>query len=136
MAKKMTRKEALQTAIEIMVEWQQENFGSESLAGSHTEEAVRVIEKMIESIDKQAARPRAKSSTRIQNEGMAKELITALKNHNEPVNTKWISEHVRFATTSQKAVAIAKIAIEWGEVKTVKIKNRTYYAPIDWEPAN
>lgn len=129
--KKMTRREALTSAIEIITEWQAENFEPEDVAGAHTEDVIAVLEKMIASIDKQAARPKSKSSARIQNEPMARDFIAQLQKINEPVNAKWMTEHVKFCLTSQKAVAIAKIAEEWGAIEKVSIKNRTYYVPVE-----
>ena len=57
----------------------------------------------------------------------------------EPVNAKWMTYNVRFCTTPQKAVAVAKIAEEWGAIERVSIKNRTFYSlvkcfevPAEW----
>ena len=85
------------------------------------------------SIEKQKSRPRSKSSARIQNEPIAKEFIAKIQAVDEPVNAKWMTYNVRYCTTSQKAVAIARIAEEWGAIEKVSIKNRTYYVPVkDW----
>ena len=119
----MTRAEAL----ELMLELTREGFEAEEV-----QKAREVLEKMLASINKQAARPRSKSSARLQNEPMAKEFIAKLREHGQPVNTKWMCENIRYCIHSQKAVAIAKIAIEWGEVEKVTIKGRTYYVPAGW----
>lgn len=124
--KKMTRKEAL----ELMLDVTREGFET-----AEVQEARAILAHMIEQIDKQAARPKSKSSARVQNEPMAREFIHQLQALGEPVNAKWMTEHIKFCLTSQKAVAIAKIAIDWGAVEKVSIKNRTYYVAVDgWSP--
>ena len=123
--KKMTRAEALTNVITHLHEL-------EEYAGDNWSDEIAVLEKMLTSINKQAARPRSKSSARLQNEPMAKEFIAKLREHGQPVNTKWMCENIRYCIHSQKAVAIAKIAIEWGEVEKVTIKGRTYYVPAGW----
>lgn len=123
--KKMTRAEALTNVLHFLNE--DEVYGKDNWV-----EEIEVLEKMLASINKQAARPRSKSSARLQNEPMAKEFIAKLREHGQPVNTKWMCENIRYCIHSQKAVAIAKIAIEWGEVEKVTIKGRTYYVPAGW----
>lgn len=123
--KKMTRAEALTNVLRFLNE--DEVYGKDNWV-----EEIEVLEKMLASINKQAARPRSKSSARLQNEPMAKEFIAKLREHGQPVNTKWMCENIRYCIHSQKAVAIAKIAIEWGEVEKVTIKGRTYYVPAGW----
>lgn len=123
--KKMTRAEALTNVLRFLNE--DEVYGKDNWV-----EEIEVLEKMLTSINKQAARPRSKSSARLQNEPMAKEFIAKLREHGQPVNTKWMCENIRYCIHSQKAVAIAKIAIEWGEVEKVTIKGRTYYVPAGW----
>ncbi len=127
MTKKMTRKEALDTAIEIMTEYLHVSFGEDDFSASHTEEAIGIIRNMIAQIDKQAARPKSKTAARRQNEELAKVFVELLKNEKEPVNAKWMTYHVKYCLTTQKAVAIAAIAEEWGMIEKVTIKNRTYY---------
>ena len=123
MAEKMTRREALETAIEIM----NEHVTPEDLACVHTEKAIAVLQNMIAQIDKQAARPKSKSSARIQNEPIAREFIKVLAKEGQPLSAKDMTYRVRYCTTSQKAVAIAKIAEEWGAIEKVTIKNRVFY---------
>lgn len=123
--KKMTRAEALTNVLRFLNE--DEVYGKDNWV-----EEIKVLEKMLASINKQAARPRSKSSARLQNEPMAKEFIAKLREHGQPVNTKWMCENIRYCIHSQKAVAIAKIAIEWGEVEKITIKGRTYYVPAGW----
>lgn len=123
--KKMTRAEALEFAIDNIVA----NCGDD-LEKCGGDVAIKVIEKMLASIEKQKSRPRSKSSARIQNEPIAKEFIAKIQEVGEPVNAKWMTYNVRYCTTSQKAVAIARIAEEWGAIEKVSIKNRTYYVPV------
>ena len=124
--KKMTRAEALRNVIVYL-------RGEEQFANNDWADEIAVLDKMLASIEKQKSRPRSKSSARIQNEPIAKEFIAKIQAVNEPVNAKWMTYNVRYCTTSQKAVAIARIAEEWGAIEKVSIKNRTYYVPVkDW----
>lgn len=127
MPKKMTRKEALQTAIEIMTEYLHVSFGENDFSATHTEKAITTLEKMVAQIDKQAARPKTKSKTRLENERMAQEFIILLQDKNEPVNATWISENVKYCMSPQKAVKVAQIAEEWGAIERITTKKRTYY---------
>ena len=135
--KKMTRKEALTTATEIMNEWVTQEFADDELAATHTKEAIEVLHKMIASIEKQASKPKGKTSARIQNEGYARKLIELLRAMPEPqpINATWIAEHIPYVMTSQRGYHVAKIAIEWGALEEVTIKKRTYYTFVEtWEP--
>jgi len=137
MTKKMTRKEALTTLIEIAEEWKSQNFATDSFSGQHTEEAIEIAHKMIASIDKQAARPKSKTSARIQNENFAKQLILKLREMDDPkpFNATWIAENIPYVMSSQRGYHVAKIAIEWGALEEVTIKKRTFYQFVEtWEP--
>ena len=114
--KKMTRKEALEIAMNELE--------------LHSE-PWEVLHKMVEQIEKQAKRPRSKSSARVTNEPIAREFVKKLAAAGEPVNAKWMTYNVRFCTTPQKAVAVAKIAEEWGAIERVSIKNRTFYSLVE-----
>ena len=114
--KKMTRKEALEIAMNELE--------------LHSE-PWEVLHKMVEQIEKQAKRPRSKSSARVANEPIAREFVKKLAAAGEPVNAKWMTYNVRFCTTPQKAVAVAKIAEEWGAIERVSIKNRTFYSLVE-----
>lgn len=123
--KRMTRAEALRNVIVHLRDSEQH--------GNDWADEIAVLDKMLVSIEKQKSRPRSKSSARIQNEPIAKEFIAKIQAVDEPVNAKWMTYNVRYCTTSQKAVAIARIAEEWGAIEKVSIKNRTYYVPVkDW----
>ena len=123
MADKMTRKEALEFAIDNIVA----NCGDD-LKKCGGDKAIEVIERMIASIDKQANRPKGTSKARLINEKLADDLVGAMVAYDAPVNTKWITEHVKFVTTSQKANAVVKVAIEKGDiVRTVDEKKHVWY---------
>ena len=117
---KMTRREALVNVITHLRDC--ENYANEDWR-----EEIAILDNMVAQIDEQAARPRSKSTARLQNEPLARNLIEKMREHDKPVTAKWISEHVRFVTTSQKAVAVAKIAEEWGEIERVMIEKRPHY---------
>lgn len=121
--KKMTRAQAIDFAIDAIhcVANDRELNEDEILA-------ITALEKMAASIAKQAARPKGKTSARIQNEKLAKDFIAKLQTLTKPeVNAKWIANNIPYVMTSQKAVAIAKIAEEWGAITRVTEKKRTYY---------
>lgn len=136
MTKKMTRKEALNFAIEAittMIEWEDDKLLKEC------DEVINIMRNMIAQIDKQTARPKSKSSARVANEPIAREFIKVLAKEGNPLSAKEMTYKVRFCTTSQKAVAIAKIAEEWGAIEKVTIKNRVFYRlnpdfeiPLEW----
>lgn len=129
MTKKMTRKEALLIAIDAL-DGDIDNMIADHVSHDfieESEEAIAIIKKMIEQIDKQAARPKTKSTARIENERMAREFIPMLRELGKPVSAKWMTEHIRYCNSSQKAVQVAKVAEEWGAIKRVTIKKRTYY---------
>lgn len=123
MAKKMTRKEALEHAIKFITD----ECDAAGVWEDYDREAVSTLCNMIEQIDKQAARPKTKSTARIENERMAREFIPMLRELGKPVSAKWMTEHIRYCSSPQKAVQVAKIAEEWGAIKRVTIKKRTYY---------
>ena len=132
MTKKMTRREALENAI---------NWIEEGAQGEDIEmlETASILRNMVVQIDKQAARPKSKSSARVANEPIAREFIKVLAKEGNPLSAKEMTYKVRFCTTSQKAVAIAKIAEEWGAIEKVTIKNRVFYRlnpdfeiPLEW----
>ena len=123
MTKKMTRREALTNVVCFLRE--NEQYGDDWAA------EIEVLDKMIEQIDKQASRPKAKTTARLQNEQMAREFIALIRDYGKPVNATWMTEHIRYCLNSQKAVQVAKIAEEWGAIERITIKKRTYYEYID-----
>ena len=92
----MTRAQAIAIAIESVT----------------NEEARNILEKM----HAQLVKPRAKSNTpskaRIQNETLARAMADAIAAKGEPVNTKWICEHVSGILTPQKATAVCRVAVD------------------------
>ena len=133
MTDKMTRKEALNTAIEIMNEFCANNWEPQDLARTHTAQAIAVLEKMIAQIDKQTARPKGKTSARIQNENSARLLCQMLapKDSDFVINAKWIADNIKGVMTSQRGYHVAQIAIEWNMLEEIMIKKRTYYTKTD-----
>ena len=126
MTKKMTRKEALENVVRFLRDNEQYLPDGDDWSAE-----IKVLDNMIAQIDKQAARPKSKTAARRQNEKLAKEFIELLKKEQQPVNAKWMTYHVKYCLTTQKAVAIAAIAEEWGDIEKVTIKNRTYYQLIE-----
>ena len=129
MADKMTRKEALELAINLVEH--------SDLDMEQAEEACEVLRKMVASIEKQNNRPKSKTSARLQNENSAKLLVEKLRetHHTEPINATWIAENIPYVMTSQRGYHVAKIAREWGALEEVTIKKRTYYVLVEtWEP--
>lgn len=119
MSKKMTRQIALENVIAFLRDNEQ--------YGDNWSEEIEVLDNMLAQIYKQAMRPKSKSTARIQNEPIAREFIKVLAKEGQPLSAKDMTYHVRYCTTSQKAVAIAKIAEEWGAIEKVTIKNRVFY---------
>ena len=92
-------------------------------------EVAEVLGKMYASITKPRTKSDAPSKARILNESLATAAVAAIREHGEPVSTKWITEHVNGILTPQKATAVMKLAIERGEVTREKDgKNVTYSA--------
>ena len=110
----MTRKDALINAIAL--------FPSDA-------PEVAVLQKMLDSITKPRKKSDAPSKARVENEKLARDMRDAMLNHNEPVSTKWVTEHVRGILTTQKAAAVARVGVELGIIeKLVDGRNVTYKA--------
>lgn len=117
--KKMTRKEALEIAIE--------RFNPD--ADKVDAEVVKVFRKMLASIEKQSKRPRGTSRARVENEKLADNLVGEMVAYGKPVNTKWITEHVQYILTPQKATAVCKVAMDKGDIiRTVDEKKKVWYS--------
>lgn len=102
-------------------------FLNDMLALELTDDQRDCAEKWLASLEKKAAAPRV-NKTRIANEALATDVVAAMVAHaDEPINAKWISEHVAGITTASKAVAVVKVAIERGELEKYQEKGRTYY---------
>ena len=123
--KKMTRKEALENVIAFL-----------KFADDDWSEEIEVLSKMVESLNKQASKPKGKTTARIQNEKYFAEMYRKMqerKNH-EPVTPKWVTENVKGVMSTQRAVWVAKIGKEQGLIKEIRVKKDVFYALIDWEP--
>lgn len=126
--KKMTRAEAVQFAIDYLAD----GIDCEILKeDDQVNEVLATLEKMHTQLMKPRKKSNAKSSARVANEPIAREFVKKLATAGEPVNAKWMTYNVRFCTTPQKAVAVAKIAEEWGAIERVSIKNRTFYSLVE-----
>lgn len=122
--KKMTRKEALEFAIDNIVA----NCGDD-LEKCGGDVAIEVINKMLASIEKQSKRPRGTSRVRIENEKLADNLVGEMVAYGKPVNTRWITEHVQYILTPQKATAVCKVAMDKGDIiRTVDEKKKVWYS--------
>lgn len=129
---KMTRKEALKIAVSLIEDeiWNLHNDGYPQDA-EDCKKALPILQNMIGQIDKQAARPKTKTRARAENERMAQEFIALIREYGKPVSAKWMTEHIRYCASPQKAVQVAKVAEEWGAIERVTIKKRTYYEYVD-----
>ena len=77
----------------------------------------------------QISKPRAKavSKARVLNESRAAKVRDAISANGDGVNSKWIADHVDGIDTTQKAVAVCKVAVELGYIhRNVDGKNITY----------
>lgn len=112
--KKMTRKAAVEFAIEVIRDHEGEC------------EALEILEKMHEQLAKPRKKSDTKSKARILNESLADKCVAAMEGH-ENVTSKWLMEHVNGLMTPQKTTAVMKIAVEDGRVvKTKDGKTVTY----------
>lgn len=110
----MTRKDALINAIAL--------FPSDA-------PEVPVLQKMLDSITKPRKKSEGPTKARMENEKLARDMRDAMLTANEPVSTKWVTEHVRGILTTQKAAAVARVGVELGIIaKTVDGRNVTYTA--------
>lgn len=125
--KKMTRKEALEAAIYLVKLAADETINTDNAA--NWGEVAEVLEKMHASIEKQSKRPRGTSRARIENEKLADNLVGEMVAYGKPVNTKWITEHVQYILTPQKATAVCKVAMDKGDIiRTVDEKKKVWYS--------
>ena len=120
--KKMTRKEALEMAIDLVKQTATEDDGAWT-------EVAEVLTKMHEQVSKSRKKPEGPSKARRENEVLAREAVKAIAEKGEPVTGKWIQEHIRFIASPQKVTAVMKVAAELGLAERVKEgKNVTYVA--------
>lgn len=114
--KKMTRVEALNIALDVLVEHEGEC------------EATEVIRKHIAQLSKPRKKADGPSKTRRENEQLLIAMIEAIEAKGEPVTSKWVTEHVRGLLTPQKVTAVAKIGIDDGRLVRIKEGKAVYYA--------
>jgi len=122
--KKMTRKEALQWTLDIVADYASDYPENAEMANQVWE----VLNKMLAQVSKSRKKSDAPSKTRIQNEGLANQCVAAIAAHgDEPVNSKWLQEHVHGLMSPQKTTAVMKIAIEDGRIVKEKDGKNTVY---------
>lgn len=90
-------------------------------------EVVEVLRKMHAQVTKPRKKSDAPSKTQIMNRNLAAAAVAAIREHGEPVTSKWICEHVNGIMTPQKCTAVMKVAVDAGEaVKNKDGKAVTY----------
>lgn len=77
-------------------------------------EVAEVLTKMHASITKPRAKQEGPTKTQRENLKLAQDMRAAIEQHGAPVNSKWVTEHVRGILTPQKVTAVAKVAIANG----------------------
>jgi hypothetical protein len=77
-------------------------------------EVAEVLTKMHATITKPRAKQEGPTKTQRENLKLAQDMRAAIEQHGAPVNSKWVTEHVRGIITSQKVTAVAKVAIANG----------------------
>ncbi len=111
MGNEITRVEALESAIN----------------GDLTPEVVEKLTAMLEQLRKPAKRTETKEDR--ERAALVEAAVAAVKAAGEPVNAKWVTENVNGITTTQKAGAIMRIAIQRGMVsKTYDNKGKPVYS--------
>lgn len=90
-------------------------------------EVVEVLRKMHAQVTKPRKKSDMPSKTQIMNRNLAAAAVAAIREHGEPVTSKWICEHVNGIMTPQKCTAVMKVAVDAGEaVKNKDGKAVTY----------
>ena len=108
----MTRAQALTNAISLFDEGAPE---------------VEVLNKLLVSITKPRKKSDAPSKTRKENLLLVDAAVEAMSAHGEPVNAKWLTEHVKGILTTQKAAAVMRLGAEVGKIeKLVDGRKVTY----------
>ena len=80
-------------------------------AGVMDAEVTAKVEKMI--ADLRAPRPKKDSEAKVFNENAAREIAESTPSGTE-IDTKWVTEHVKHVTHTQKATYILKAGVELG----------------------
>lgn len=114
--KKMTRKEALEFAIEVVTDHEGEC------------EAVEVLKKMHEQVSKPRKKSDAPTKTQIINANLADKCVAAMEGHEDGVTSKWLIEHVAGLMTPQKVTPVMKVAIADGRVTRTKEGKTVIYS--------
>lgn len=120
----ITRKQALELAIHVL------STTREDWDAAPLEDAVEVLTKMHEQLSK--PREKAVSKARMQNENLVKDIINRI-----PADGLTSKEIVNLGnpaiTTTQKAVAVMRVAEEMGFISKVKEGKKISYVPVEVE---
>lgn len=88
-------------------------------------EVVDVLTKMHAQLT--APRKKSVSKARLANENLAAKMRDAISANGDGVTSKWLVEHIEGIDTTQKAAAVARVAVELGYIhKCVDGKAITY----------
>ena len=120
----ITRKQARELAIHVL------STTREDWDAAPLEDAVEVLTKMHEQLSK--PREKAVSKARMQNENIVKDIINRI-----PADGLTSKEIVNLGnpaiTTTQKAVAVMRVAEEMGFISKVKEGKKISYVPVEVE---
>ena len=96
-----------------------------------TPEQMDCLIKWAASLDKKATTPTVNKKA-IENERLAHDLVALMVSHaDQPINARFIADHLAGVTTPQKATAVARAAKALGLIDTYTDKGRTYYRLIN-----
>lgn len=125
--KKMTRAQALEFAMNIMREHENES----DIVADLKDEALEVLGKMHASVTRPRKKSDAPSKTQRENAALAEKVFEVMTAKGEPVESKWICEHVNGIATPQKCTAVMKVLIDSGEVTKSKEGKRVTYSVVE-----
>lgn len=92
-----------------------------------TNEQRECAEKWLVALEKKSDAPRV-NKTRVVNENLAKAAVRAMAAHADTViNAAWLRDHVEGITSTQKAVAVMRIAIEQSLVERYTENGKAFY---------
>lgn len=120
--KKMTRAEALENAITLV-----ERTATEDDACNWTEVA-SVLRKMHASVTRPRKKSDAPTKAQRENVALAAKVFEAMTAKGEPVDGKWIAEHVNGIPSPQKCTAVMRVLIDDGKVVKTKEGKRVTYS--------
>ena len=107
MTKKMTRIEALNAALLALTAFEEED--------ANAKEAMEVLGKMRDSLQKRSDAPRGTSKTRLENEKLLAQMLDLME-EDEGYTAGSFVGRVQFVTTPQKATAILRLGVANGSL--------------------